>query len=231
MVGRGAVGDGHPAVRDHDDRHDRAGVSERDGAAAAVLRAADRDDHPVGDAGAVLPQRARLYRLRVPRKALRLEDAHLHGAAVPVVARHGDGRRHLGPGGRAVGDDGHQRHDDVPRDRAADRRLHDVRRRAGGDLDRREADVPHRLRPAGSGDRADAGPAGERQRHRCPDPGGRHRPPAGDEFQLRPERHLHVLVGHARRRCSCSCRTSAPTRARCSATSRRRAWTRRARRC
>ena len=29
--------------------------------AAVLLRAADRDDHPVGDAGAVLPQRARVY--------------------------------------------------------------------------------------------------------------------------------------------------------------------------
>ena len=35
----------------------------------------------------------------------------------------------------------------VAADRAADGRLHDVRRRAGGDLDRRQADGAHRLRP------------------------------------------------------------------------------------
>ena len=35
-----------------------------------LLRAADRDDHPVGDAGAVLLPVRRLHRLRIPRAAV-----------------------------------------------------------------------------------------------------------------------------------------------------------------
>ena len=55
---------------------------------------------------------------------------------------------------------------DHPRHRAAHRRLHDGRRRPGGDVDRRQADVRDRRRPLrrrrGAGDR----PAGRRQRRR-----------------------------------------------------------------
>ena len=39
----------------------------------------------------------------------------------------------------------------------------------------------------------------DRERQRRAVPGRRHRPPAGDGLQLRPEHHLHVLVRHARR--------------------------------
>ena len=39
---------------------------------------------------------------------------------------------------------GARRHHDLPADRRADGDLHDVRRRAGGGLDRRQADVPDR---------------------------------------------------------------------------------------
>ena len=63
-------------------------------------------------------------------------------------------RGHLGAGGGAVGDAGLERHDTVPADGAADGRLHDVRRRAGGGLDRRQADGPHRRRAGGGRGRA-----------------------------------------------------------------------------
>ena len=46
----------------------------------------------------------------------------------------------------------------------------------------------------------------------------RHRAPADVRLLVRPHEPVHVLVGHDRARCSCSARTSAPTRARCSAT-------------
>ena len=137
------------------------GYAERHGAAAVLLRAADRDDHPVGDAGAVLPQRARLHRLRVPREALRLEDAHASPRLLFLLSRGmATGAVISAPAVVLSVMMGISVTTTCLLIGAADGRLHDVRRRAGGDLDRREADVPHRLRPAGSGDRADAGPAG-----------------------------------------------------------------------
>ena len=161
---------------------------------------------------------------------LRREDALVHGAAVPDLARHVDRRRHLGAGGRAVGDDRRRRQHHLRPARGADRDLHDVRRRAGGGLDRRQADVPDRRRPAGRGRRADPGSARYRQRRtkRCTSPA----PPAGCRRSTsRPIRPCASRSGPApSARCSCSCRTSAPIRARCSATSPRSRWTKRARR-
>ena len=55
---------------------------------------------------------------------------------------------------------------DLSPDRCADGDLHDARRRPGGGVDRRQADVPDRVRPGGRGGRADARPAGHRQRRR-----------------------------------------------------------------
>ena len=148
VVGGRVVGDGDAAVGHHDDRHHRAGLRRRHALHPVLLRAADRDDHPVGHARAVLSQRARVHRLRVSRTPLRRQDAVVHGVAVPDLARHGVRRGHLGAGRGALGDHGRQRHHHLPADGRADRDLHDVRRRPGGDVDRRQADVSDRLRPA-----------------------------------------------------------------------------------
>ncbi len=60
----------------------------------------------------------------------------------------------------------------------ADGVLHDVRRRAGGGLDRRQADGADRRRPAGRGRGAGAGPARRRGPRRRAAPGRHGRPPA-----------------------------------------------------
>ena len=57
------------------------------------------------------------------------------------------------------------------------------------------------------------------------------RPDADVRFHVRHHQPVHVLVGDDRRASSCSAPTSAPTRARCSAISPHRRWTRRAPRC
>ena len=88
VVGRRPVGDGHAAERHHAGRHDGAGLRRRPALRAVLLRAAARDGHPVGDAGAVLPPGEGLHGLRVPRAAVRREDAHAHEPAVPGLARH-----------------------------------------------------------------------------------------------------------------------------------------------
>ena len=112
---------------------------------------------------------------------------------------------------------GVDRDDDRAADWRADGGLHDVRRRAGGDLDRRQADGADRRRPDRGGCRADPRPAGRRQcvsgaAHRR-----RRRPPADVRLLVRPDQPVHVLVRHDRGACSCSAPTSGPTRARCSA--------------
>ena len=104
-----------------------------------------RDGHPVADAGAVLLQVRRLHRLRVSRAAFRREDAQPDERALSRVARHVVRRGDFRAGGRAVagarlGPDG-----DGAGDRVASRGLHDVRRRSGRDVDRREDHGPHRL--------------------------------------------------------------------------------------
>ncbi len=82
---------------------------------------------------------------------------------------------------------------------AADRALHDDGRRAGGDMDRREADVRRRVGGPGGGGHADLQPAIERVGRRCAAHRGRHRPDDGDRFQVRPVQHVHLLVGDDRR--------------------------------
>ena len=67
-----------------------------------------------------------------------LEDAQLHQPAVPALARHVVRRRRLGAGGRAVARARLGHHRDGAGDHRAGGRLHDVRRRAGGDVDRRQ---------------------------------------------------------------------------------------------
>ena len=199
VVGGGAVGDGHAALGDHDDRHDRPGLCRRHAVPAVLLRPADRDDRAVAHARAVLPQRARVHRLRVPGEALRRQDADADLGAVPGLAGDGHRRRRVGAGGVPVGGAGRERHQPVPADGAADGRLHHVRRRAGGGLDRRQADGPHRRRAAGGGGRAGRRPARRRRPGRRAEPGRDRRPPPGVRLPLRPHRSLHVLVGHARR--------------------------------
>ena len=62
VVGGGAVGDGHAAERDHDDRDDRPGLRRRHALPAVLFRAAARDGRPVDDARAVLPSARRSTR-------------------------------------------------------------------------------------------------------------------------------------------------------------------------
>ena len=89
-----------------------------------------------------------LHRLRVSRAALR--RAHAVAGELPVP----DGprvlaRRHAGrAGGRHVGDSRLAAAGHGARDLRADDSLHELRRRAGGGLDRRQADVRHRRRDA-----------------------------------------------------------------------------------
>ena len=75
------------------------------------------------------------------------QDAQLHQPAVPAVARHVVRRRRVGAGGRAVARARLEPDGDGAGDHAAGGGLHDVRRRAGGDLDRREDHGADRLRP------------------------------------------------------------------------------------
>ena len=141
----------------------------------------------------------RLHRLRVPRAAVRREDAQLHQPAVPDVARHVVRRGRFGAGGRAVA---RARAGTSPRRRwliaLPAVRLHDVRRRAGGDLDRRQDHGAHRLR-AVRGDRrgrrsacptASASATGSASRRR---PGG-----CARSTSVRPHQPVHVLVRHDR---------------------------------
>ena len=104
--------------------------------------------HPVGDAGAVLLPVGRLHGVRVPRAALRREDAHAREPAVPLRPEHVDRRDHLGARGDPVDHLSLEPDADDPRDRRTDDPLHDARRRPGGHLDRRQADG-HRRRRAG----------------------------------------------------------------------------------
>ena len=109
-------------------------------------------------------------------------------------------RRHPGRAvGRDVGDSRLVAAGDRARDLHPDDRLHHDRRRPGGGLDRRQADVHRRLRHVGRGGHpAVRNPAARGLRPGAP-PGGRDRPVEGGGLQLQPQRDLHVLVGDARR--------------------------------
>ena len=103
VVGRRPVGDGDAAERHHARRHDGTGIQRRSSVRAVLLRAADRDDHPVRHARAVFLSRARLHGVRISRAPIRSENADVHERAVPGVARHVV-RRDRGRAGRgAVG--------------------------------------------------------------------------------------------------------------------------------
>ena len=193
------LGDGHAAQRHHDDRHDRAGLQRRHALRAVLLRAAGGDDHPVGDAGPVLLQLGRLHGVRVSRETVRREDPQLHQPAVPALARHvvRRGRRRACRRAVAGARPGPDR--DLAADRDARRGLHDVRRRAGGHLDRRQDHGPGRLLPVRRHRRGRRRLSVRRQHHRRPQDRWRNRTAADVRLQLRPDQPVHLLVGHDRR--------------------------------
>ena len=92
-----------------------------------------------------------------------------------------------------------ERHRDVAGHHDAGGRLHHVRRRAGGDLDRRQDHGADRVRPAGGGRRGRARAAGWRQPRRWTWHRGSDRPAAQLRFFIRPHQPVHVLVGDDRR--------------------------------
>ncbi len=147
LVGGRAVGHGHPAERDHARRDDRTGLYGRPAVRPVLFRPPARDDHPVADGRSVLLPGGRLHCVRVPGTALRPEDADAHQPAVSAVARHGLRRRGRRAGGCALGRSRVERDAHGAADCGARRRLHDLRRRAGGDVDRRQGDGPDGLRP------------------------------------------------------------------------------------
>ena len=112
---------------------------------------------------------------------------------------HVDRCRDLGAGGRAVGDDRCGRQHHLHPARGPDCHLHDVRRRAGGCLDRRQADVPHRRRAAGGRRGLDPRPAGHGKRRRSAAHRRHRRQVAGIQFLDRSERAFYVLDRHDRR--------------------------------
>ena len=126
------------------------------------------------------------------------EDPRLHRAAVSALARDVHRRRDFRAGGGAVGADGRRRGHAVPAAGRADRDLHDVRRRASGGLDRRQADVPDRVRAGrcvrGAGRRS----AGHREHPRGVEDRRHGRQAAGVQFLDRPLGALHILDRHAR---------------------------------
>ena len=198
MGGR-PVGDGDAAERHHARRRHRPGLRRRHALRAVLLRTADRDDHPLADAGAVLLPGPRLHRLRVPREALRHQDADAREPAVPALARPVVRRHHRGAGRHSLDRARLEHHADDPGDRSADGALHDRRRRPGGHLDRRQADGRHHRRRARGRDRAARRTARRRERWRRAAGGGRRRTVEHGRLQLRLVADLHLLVGTARR--------------------------------
>ncbi len=89
------------------------------------------------------------------------------------------------------------RHDH--RDLRADDSLHDDRRRAGGGVDRRQADVHRRRRHVGDCGHAAVRHSRPRQLRAGAASRRRDRPAAGGRFQIRSSRAVHVLVGDDRR--------------------------------
>ena len=230
-MGGGHLGDGHAAQRHHDDRHDRTGLQRRHALRAVLLRAAAGDDHPVGDAGPVLLQLGRLHGVRVSRETVRRQDPQLHQPAVPALARHVVRRGRRRACRRAVARARPEPDRDLAAHRDARRGLHDVRRRAGRHLDRRQDHGPGRLLPVRVIVAAVVGYPPDVSITDGLQDRWRNRTAADVRLQLRPDQPVHAS-GRARSpRCSCSARTSAPIRARCSAFSPPGPSTKRAARC
>ena len=180
-------------------RHHRAGLRRRHPLRAVLLRAAAGDDHPVGDARAVLPPGAGVHGLRVPGAPLRCPDARADEPSVPGVARSRRGRDHCGAGRHPLHRARLEPAPHRPGHRHPDDALHDAGRRTGGDLGRRQADGGDHGRGDRRGDRPDPRPARGDEPRAGAARRGRHRPAAGDRLHLRSERDLHLLVGPHRR--------------------------------
>ncbi len=127
-------------------------------------------------------------------------------------------RRRLGAGGGAVARPRLEPDRHGAGDHHAGRGLHDVRRRPGGDLDRRQDHGADRLRPVRDDRGGGARPA-RRRRPRATVSASPPPPAACAASTSRSTSPTSTRSGPARSpRCSSSARTSGPTRARCSAT-------------
>ena len=172
----GPVGDGDAAQRHHAGRHDRPGLRRRHALRAVLLRPADRDDHPLADGRAVLltargstPPTSTSSTGSTRRRARSRASCSWSSRglscgviiAAPAVILSIVLGWNLTLTVLAIG---------VPTTV-----LHDVRRRAGRDVDRRQADGDHRLRRAGGGGRAArlGLPDGGRLGRRCTSPARR----------------------------------------------------------
>ena len=213
--------------------HHRAGLHRRHALPGRVLRPALRDGDPVRDPRALLLPGARLHRLRVPGEAVRRPHAHPHQPALPVLARDGGGGDAL----RAVA--GAVRDPRAGRDRDhrcswAGRTIVYVhlRRQQVRDLDRRRADGDHLVRhlpvPRDRHRAAARGDVGLRDALALAQANGRLR--IMDTVHRASPRPTRCGAGSSAASSSC-CRTSAATRARCSATCRAAASPRAGSRC
>ena len=205
LVGRRPVGDGDAAQRHHAGRHDRPGVQRRPALHPVLLRAAARDDHPVGDASSRSSiGRASITAYEYLERRFDPEDAHADEPPVSACrAAMACGAIVAAPAvvlSVILGWDvtsttlaicvpgGH---------------LHDARRRAGRDVDRREGHGADGVRPRRRRRRprrcscrtASASPT------RC---GSRGRPAGSTAFDTRfdADGDLHALVRAASAACS-----------------------------
>ncbi len=188
MVGGRPVGDGDADERRHDRRHDRAGVPHRPALRAVLFRSAARDGDPVADRRAVLHPRARVHGLRISRAPLRRAGPLARQLSLPGRPRARARRDAVGAGGRDVRDSRLDAAGHRARDLRADDSLHDDRRRAGGGLDRRQADVHRRRRHVGGGRRScSTAFCSTSSFGQALAPGRRDRPAAGDRLQFQPD--------------------------------------------
>ena len=198
VVGGGHFCDGHAAQRHHDDRHDRPGLQRRPPLHPVLFRPAAGDDRVVGYARAVFLQLRCVYGIRVSGAPVRRQDAQLHEPALSDLARYVMRCRGVGAGRGPLARTGMGPDRNRTRDHNAGRDLHDVRRRPGGHLDRRQDHGAHRRG------------AVRRDHHRHPRVAGRRRPvrrvehrgrdgtTANVRLLLRPDEPVHVLVGNDR---------------------------------
>ena len=200
VVGGRPVGDGDAAERRHDGRHDRPGLRRRlrflqfyFGLPLAMV-ILSLTVVPFFTRASVYTAYEYLERRFDVRTRSLTSFLFLLGRA--LVAR----RDARGAGGRDVGDPRLDAAGHGACDRRADDRLHDVRRRAGGGLDRRQADVHRRRRHVGGGRRscstASCSTCGFGQALHLAGATGRLQ---AFDFRFDLTRDLHVLVGHDRR--------------------------------